>query len=76
MDRLIIWFGIILVVVGVLTIGIGLLFGVVGARGGRLLPGDIVISRPGFTFVFPVATSIVLSILLTLVLWFVGAFRR
>ncbi len=76
MDRLIIWFGIMLVVVGVLTIGIGLLFGVVGARGGRLLPGDIVISRPGFTFVFPVATSIVLSILLTLVLWFVGAFRR
>lgn len=76
MDRPIIWFGIILVVVGVLTIAIGLLFGVVGARGGRLLPGDIVISRPGFTFVFPVATSIVLSILLTLVLWFVGAFRR
>ncbi len=76
MDRLIIWFGLILVMVGVLTIAIGLLFGVAGARGGRLLPGDIVISRPGFTFVFPLATSIVLSILLTLVLWLVGAFRR
>ncbi len=61
---------------GAVTIAVGLLLGAVGARGGRLLPGDIVISRPGFTFVFPVVTSIVLSVLLTLVLWAIAALRR
>jgi hypothetical protein len=32
------------------------------------LPGDIVVQRERFTFYFPLATSIVVSILLTLVL--------
>ena len=34
------------------------------------LPGDIVVRRPNFTFYFPVVTSILLSILLTVILWF------
>lgn len=34
------------------------------------LPGDIVIRRENFTFYFPLATSILLSIVLSLVLWF------
>jgi len=43
--------------------------------GGRFLPfgrlpGDIVIRRPNATFYFPVVTSILLSVLLTVVLWF------
>jgi len=76
MDRLLIWLGIGLLLLGLLMIGLGLLFGAVGARGGHLLPGDIVVSRPGFTFVFPVVTSIVLSVLLTLLLWVVSALRR
>jgi len=37
------------------------------------LPGDIVVRRPGFTLVFPIATSLILSLLLTLLLWL---FRR
>ncbi|GBC88513.1 hypothetical protein HRbin13_00636 [bacterium HR13] len=32
------------------------------------LPGDIVIKRDNFTFYFPLATSILLSIILTLIL--------
>lgn len=60
---------------GLLMVGLGLLAGHLG-KGGRLLPGDIVISRPGFTFAFPIVTSIVLSIMLTLVLWIVAAMRR
>ena len=35
-------------------------------RGG--LPGDIVIQRPGFSFYFPVVTSLVLSLVLNWVL--------
>ena len=33
------------------------------------LPGDIVFRRGNFTFYFPVVTSILLSIVLTLVMW-------
>ncbi|HSW64509.1 MAG TPA: DUF2905 domain-containing protein [Dissulfurispiraceae bacterium] len=36
------------------------------------LPGDIVIERKNFTVFFPLATSIVLSILLSLIFWFFG----
>jgi hypothetical protein len=32
------------------------------------LPGDIVVQREGFTFYFPLATSIVVSLVLTLLL--------
>jgi len=76
MDRLLVWLGIGFLLLGLLMIGLGSLFGAVGVKGGRLLPGDVVISRPGFTFAFPVVTSIVLSILLTLILWLVTVFRR
>jgi hypothetical protein len=61
---------------GVLIAALGLLLGAVGARGGRLLPGDIVISRPGFTFIFPLATSVLVSLALTLALWLAAALRR
>ncbi len=43
-----------------------------GLRIGRL-PGDIRVERGNFRFYFPLATSILLSIVLTLVLWI---FRR
>ncbi len=37
------------------------------------LPGDIYVKRDGFTFYFPLATSIVVSIVLSLIFWL---FRR
>jgi len=39
------------------------------------LPGDIIIERKNFTFYFPLATSIILSIILTLILWIIGRIR-
>lgn len=33
------------------------------------LPGDIVIDRPGFRFFFPVTTMLVVSAVLSLILW-------
>jgi len=36
------------------------------------LPGDIVMKRKNFTFYFPVATSIILSIILSLIFYFLG----
>jgi Protein of unknown function (DUF2905) len=44
-------------------------------RLGRL-PGDIIHRGEHTTFYFPIATSILLSIALSLILWLVSHFRR
>ena len=61
-----------LVAVGVLLLAAGIFWPFVSRYFGRL-PGDIVVRRPGFTFAFPIVTCLVLSLLLTLLLWI---FRR
>lgn len=33
------------------------------------LPGDIYVKRDSFTFYFPLATSIIVSVILSLILW-------
>jgi len=38
------------------------------------LPGDIVVKRENFTFYFPLATSIVLSIIISIVLYLINKF--
>jgi membrane protein implicated in regulation of membrane protease activity len=58
--------------------GLLVLLGAVFTLGGRIpwlgrLPGDIIIERPNFTFYFPIATSILISIILSLL---AAAFRR
>ncbi|MDI6790663.1 MAG: DUF2905 domain-containing protein [Thermodesulfobacteriota bacterium] len=60
--------GKILIVLGLVIAGVGLLF----ALGGKIpwigrLPGDIYIKRKNFTFYFPLATSLLISIILTLI---------
>ena len=60
-----------LVLVGLAVAGLGLLM-MLGVPFGRL-PGDFYVRRGTFSFYFPLATSIILSILLTLALAF---FRR
>ncbi len=39
------------------------------------LPGDILIKRDSFTFFFPITTSIVISIVISLILYIVGKFK-
>jgi len=41
-----------------------------------LLPGDIRIQRDNFRFYFPLATCLLLSLLLSLVVWLLRLFRR
>ena len=58
-----------------IVLGIGLVVaGLLLSFGGRIpwlgrLPGDIVVERPGFRFYLPLATSVLLSLLLTGILW-------
>ncbi|WP_025324134.1 DUF2905 domain-containing protein [Deferrisoma camini] len=63
----------LLIGLGALLILAGALLLVVGKVPwlGRL-PGDIVVERPGFRFYFPLGTSILLSVVLSLVLWLLG----
>ncbi|MCL4491450.1 MAG: DUF2905 domain-containing protein [Nitrospirae bacterium] len=65
--------GKILIIAGLFLVVIGGLLMLSGKIPwlGRL-PGDIVIQKKNFTFYFPLATSILLSILLALVLWLLG----
>jgi uncharacterized protein HemY len=58
--------GKLLLIVGLVIAGLGLLL-MSGAPIGRL-PGDLVFRRGNTTFYFPVATSILLSIILTILL--------
>ncbi len=39
------------------------------------LPGDILIKKENFTFYFPLATSIIISIIISLILYLLGKFR-
>jgi hypothetical protein len=55
-----------LVFVGLGIAGVGLLI-MLGVPIGRL-PGDVVVRRGNFSFYFPLATSIILSIVLTIIL--------
>ena len=64
-----------LVVIGASIMMIGGLM-MLGAKTEFALPGDILIRRPGFTFSFPVMTSIVLSVVLTLLFWIIGRFMK
>ena len=63
-------FGKLLLVFGIFLAGIGLLILLSDKVGwiGRL-PGDIVIKRENFTFYFPLATCILISVVLTLLIW-------
>jgi hypothetical protein len=59
-----------LIILGLLIAGVGLLMNL-GLPIGRL-PGDFTIRRGNFTFYFPLATSIIASIVLTLIMVFFG----
>jgi hypothetical protein len=62
--------GRILIVLGVVLMAVGLLINL-GVPIGRL-PGDFSVRRGNFSFYFPLTTSIIASILLTLLLMFLG----
>lgn len=65
--------GKILIISGLLLVGIGLLLTFVSKFGYTRLPGDIRFERENFTFFFPLGTCLLISLLLSLVLWL---FRR
>jgi len=69
-------FGKLLIISGGVLLLIGLIITLLGKINGfPRLPGDILIKKDGFTFYFPIVTSIILSILLTFIFWVVKKLR-
>ncbi|TMA91449.1 MAG: DUF2905 domain-containing protein [Deltaproteobacteria bacterium] len=67
-------FGKALIYLGILLVVVGVIF----LLGGKIpwlghLPGDLTIEREGYTFYFPLTTCILISVIISLVLYF---FRR
>ena len=66
-------FGKTLIIIGLVIAIVGILL----VMGGKIpwvgrLPGDFTIKGEKFTFYFPLATSILVSIILSLIFWFIG----
>jgi Protein of unknown function (DUF2905) len=59
-----------LIVLGIVLVGVGVLLSLVGKVPwlGRL-PGDIHVERGNWSFYFPLATSLLLSVVLSLLFW-------
>ncbi|MGE5082738.1 MAG: DUF2905 domain-containing protein [Acidobacteriota bacterium] len=71
-------FGKLLIVLGGIMLAAGVVLVLLGRTNlpiGRL-PGDILYRGKNTTFYFPLATSIVLSVLLSLILYAIGRWRR
>lgn len=59
----------LLITIGLLLVAAGLLWPWLAKLPWGRLPGDISVERPGFGFYFPLTTSIVVSIVVSLLLW-------
>jgi hypothetical protein len=71
MGRMLVVLGVALVVIG----GIVMLLGRTGLPLGRL-PGDVLYRGKNTTFYFPLASSILLSVVLSIVLFLIGRMKR
>ncbi len=66
--------GKLLIIFGLILVAAGLLWPLLARIGLGHLPGDIVIKRESFTLYLPLASSLVISAVLSLVLWLIGRF--
>jgi hypothetical protein len=71
LGRALVFFGLLLVVAGLVVLGLGRLDLPLGR-----LPGDLSWRGRGWSVNFPIATCILLSVILSLLLWTVNRFHR
>ena len=57
-----------LITIGLLVVLLGLLWPWLGRIPLGRLPGDIIISRPGYKFYFPITTSIIISVIIAVII--------
>jgi len=61
-----------LIILGIALIVVGVLWPWLSKLGLGRLPGDIVIERDNFTFYLPITTSLLVSVVLSVILWLLG----
>lgn len=61
-----------LIIIGLAIVAVGLLWPWLSRLGLGRLPGDIVIERETFTFYAPITTGILVSLVLSLILWLIN----
>ncbi|CAJ0882719.1 hypothetical protein AMST5_03363 [freshwater sediment metagenome] len=61
-----------LILIGLLFVAVGLLWPWLGKLGLGRLPGDILIKRDNFVFYAPLATGLLLSVMLSIIFWLFG----
>jgi uncharacterized membrane protein YjgN (DUF898 family) len=59
----------LLIGIGLVVVAIGVLWPWLARLGLRHLPGDVAIRHGNFTFYAPIATCLVVSVVLSLILW-------
>ena len=59
----------VLIAIGAIFLIIGLLWPWLSRLGLGRLPGDIQFKRGNFSFYFPLATCLIISVVLTLIMW-------
>ena len=60
------------IIFGLVLVAVGFLRPLIGRLGLGRLPGDIAIERPGFSFYFPLMTSLIIGVVLSMILWLVN----
>ena len=58
-----------LIILGIVLLVLGLLWPLFAKLGLGRLPGDIVVERENFRFHFPLTTSVIVSLVLSLLFW-------
>ena len=58
-----------LITIGLILLALGLLWPLLAKLGLGNLPGDIRVERKGQTFYFPLTTSIIVSLVISLIFW-------
>jgi len=59
-----------LIIIGLAIVAVGLLWPWLGRLGLGRLPGDIFIERDNFSLYLPITTGLLISLVLSLILWF------
>ena len=65
-------FGRLLIILGIVLVVLGVLWPWIAKLGFGRLPGDIVIERENFRLYIPIVTSLIVSIVLSVILWFLN----
>jgi hypothetical protein len=58
-----------LIILGLILVAAGLMWPMIGKLGLGRLPGDIHIEGPNYSFYFPLMTSLLVSVVLSVILW-------